>query len=265
MNDYMNRTNDAAVGTAAAESQHSASSAGSRRAPAGPPLPPLAIVVVALSMASIVLPTVIAGGATYPSPFGDGDAIVAYFREHELSVLITALLQFAASIPLVIFAAAATTRLTQLGVRAPGVSIGFAGGILASVSMAMSAGFSWALTRPELLEEPGIVRLLHDLAFFTGGPGFVVPLGLLIAGLAVPGLLAGLLPRWHAWAGLVLAGLAMVATLVVAIPELAVLLPIVRFPSFAWIVLCAFLLPLRRTDVARPVRTRSGASAESRS
>lgn len=43
----------------------------------------------------------------------------------------------------------------------------------------------------------------------------------------------------------------MIATLVVAFPELAVLLPIVRFPSFAWLVICAFLLPRRRSDVPR--------------
>jgi hypothetical protein len=62
----------------------------------------------------------------------------------------------------------------------------------------------------------------------------------------VPGLLAGLLPRWFAWAGLVIAALAMIATLTVAFPGLAILLPIVRFPSLAWIVMAAFLLPHRR-------------------
>lgn len=110
-------------------------------------------------MASIVLPTVLAGGATYPSPFGDGEAIVGYFREHSVAVLVAAFLQFGAAVPLATFAAAATTRLNQFGVRAPGVSIAFAGGILASAAMAASASFSWALTRPELLENPSIIRL----------------------------------------------------------------------------------------------------------
>jgi hypothetical protein len=112
--------------------------------------------------------------------------------------------------------------------------------------MALSALFTWTLTRPELLDHAELIRLMHDLAFITGGPGFVVPSGLLIAGIAVPGLLARLLPRWLAWSGLVLAALAFIATLTIAVPGLAVLLPIVRFPSLAWIIFAAYRLPLRR-------------------
>lgn len=220
-----------------------------RRIQPGPPLPPLAIAVVALFMASLVLPALLAGGVTYPSPFGDGDAIVSYFRDHQAAVLVTALLQFGAAVPLAIFAATASTRARQLGVTAPGPMIGFAGGLVASVAMTISACMTWALSRPEVLASPDLVRLVHDLAFIFGGPGFVVPFGLLIAGLAVPGLLAGLLPRWFAWAGLVLAGLAMLATLTVALPWLTPLLPIVRFPSLAWFVACAFLLPRTRASV----------------
>src|SRR5690606_34024500 len=111
-----------------------------------------------------------------------------------------------------------------------------------SAAMATSALFSWTLTRPEILEHVTLIRLLHDLAFITGGPGFVVPSGLLLAGVAVPALILGFLPRWLAWAGLVLAGLAMIATLAIAIPELSVLLAVVRFPALAWIVTVAFLL-----------------------
>lgn len=201
---------------------------------------------VAPSMASLVLPIVLGGGAVYPSPFASGEEIVSYFRDHSDQVLIASLLQFAASLPLAVFAAVVSVRLGRLGVQAPGPRIGFAGGIMAAVSLAMSAGFSWAVTRPEILAHDDLYRLLHDLAFVTGGAGFVVPLGLLLAGIAVPGLLARLLPRWHAWAGLVIAAVAMVATLSVALPGLSVLLPIARFPAFAWIVSAAFLLPRRR-------------------
>ncbi|WP_198165906.1 hypothetical protein [Agromyces laixinhei] len=222
-----------------------------RRPQAGPPLPPLAISVIALSMISIMLPMLLAGGANYPSPFGPEEEIVGWFRMHTPSAILTALLQFAASVPLAIYAAAVWSRLNRLGVRAPGPAIGFAGGILASAAMAVSAAFTWALTRPEMLEHPELIRLLHDLAFFAGGPAYVVPFGLLVAGIAVPGLLARLLPRWLAIVGLVLAGIAMIATLVVAIPELAILLPIARFPSLAWIVACAFLLPRSRAAANR--------------
>jgi hypothetical protein len=118
--------------------------------------------------------------------------------------------------------------------------------VLASAAMALSALFTWTLTRPEVLDHAELIRLMHDLAFITGGPGFVVPSGLLIAGIAVPGLVARLLPRWLAWAGLVLAALAFIATLTVALPGLSVLLPIVRFPSLAWIIFAAYHLPRRR-------------------
>jgi hypothetical protein len=222
-----------------------------RRLPAGPPLPPIAIATVALFMTSLILPIILAGGDTFPSPYSDEAAIVDYFRAHPGPVLITALLQFAASLPLGIFAATASVRLNHLGVRAPGPTIGLVGGVLASASMALSGLLTWTLARPEILDHAELIRLMHDLAFITGGPGFAVPMGLLIAGIAVPGLLARVLPRWLAWAGLVIAGLAMIATLTVAIPALSLLLPIVRFPALAWIVIAAFLLPRQRRSVAR--------------
>lgn len=217
----------------------------------GPPLPPTAIAVVALVMASLILPIVLSSGAVFPSPYSDEVSIVEYFRAHPNLVLVTALLQFAASVPLGIFAATASVRLNHLGVRVPGPAIGLLGGVLASSSMALSGLLTWTLTRPEILDHIELVRLMHNLAFITGGPGFVVPLGLLIAGIGVPGLIARLLPRWHAWAGLVIAGLAMIAIFTIAIPELSILLPIVRFPALAWIVIAAFLLPRQRRTSRR--------------
>lgn len=217
----------------------------------GPPLPPTAIAVVVLVMASLILPIVLSSGAVFPSPYSDEGSIVEYFRAHPNLVLVTALLQFAASVPLGIFAATASVRLNHLGVRVPGPTIGLLGGVLASSSMALSGLLTWTLTRPEILDHIELVRLMHNLAFITGGPGFVVPLGLLIAGIGVPGLIARLLPRWHAWAGLVIAGLAMIAIFTIAIPELSILLPIVRFPALAWIVIAAFLLPRQRRTSRR--------------
>ena len=225
-----------------------------RRLPAGPPLPPIAIAAVTLFVASLMVPIMLAGGDTFPSPYSAGAPIVDYFRTHPGPVQLMALLQFAAALPLGIFAATASVRLNNLGVRAPGPTIGLVGGVLASAAMALSGMLTWTLTRPETLEHAELVRLMHDLAFITGGPGFVVPTGLLIAGIAVPGLLARLLPGWIAWTGLVIAALAMVATLAVAIPELSILLPIVRFPALAWIVIAAFLLPRRRSTTRKEAR-----------
>jgi hypothetical protein len=224
------------------------------RRTAGPPLPPIAIATVALFMASLILPMILAAGDTYPSPYSDRGSIVDYFRAHPGPVLVTALLQFAASLPLGIFAATVSVRLNHLGVRAPGPTIGLIGGVLASASMALSGLLTWTLTRPEILEHTELIRLMHDLAFITGGPGFVVPTGLLLAGIAVPGLIARLLPAWFAWTGLVIAALAVIATLTVALPALSILLPVVRFPALAWIVTTAFLLPRHRPSTRKDTR-----------
>jgi hypothetical protein len=105
---------------------------------------------------------------------------------------------------------------------------------------------TWTLSRPEVAGHPESVRLVHDLAFVVGGPGTVVPLGLLLAGITVPALILRLLPRWLAWAGLVVAGIAMIATLAVAFPALAIAVPVARFPAMAWLIAVGFLLPRQR-------------------
>jgi hypothetical protein len=146
-------------------------------------------------MASLILPLVLAGGSAYRRRIPTATTIIGYFRSNPEPVLSTALLQFAASLRLAIYAPTTSVRLNRLGVRAPGATISLVGGVLASASMALSALLNWTLTRPELLETTASVRLVHDLAFITGGPGFIVPSGLLIAGIAVPGLITRLLTR----------------------------------------------------------------------
>jgi hypothetical protein len=216
------------------------------RTQGGPPLGVLAVVFTALFLAGIVLGVVFADGVAFPSPFGSATDILAYFRDHQLAVRISALLQFAAAIPLAIYAATANARLHQLGIRAPGATIALAGGLLAAAFMACSALVSWVLSRPEVADEPVLVRALQNLAFITGGPGHVVPLGILIAGISVPGLLARLLPRWLTIAGLVIAALAELTTFTLLVADASYLLPVARFTGLAWLVIAGFLLPLDR-------------------
>ncbi|TCO59741.1 DUF4386 domain-containing protein [Actinocrispum wychmicini] len=218
------------------------------RGQGGPPLGVLAVVFTALFVAGLVLSVVLAGGATFPSPFGPVADTLAYFRDHQSAVQVSALFQFAAAIPLAIYAATATARLHRLGVRAPGAFITLAGGLLAAAFLAGSGLVTWVLSRPEVAGEPALVRALQDLAFATGGPGHVVPLGLLVAGIAVPGMLARLLPRWLTVAGLVIAALAELATLTLLVSDAAFLLPIARFTGLAWLVIAGFLLPRTRKE-----------------
>ncbi|WP_260610046.1 hypothetical protein [Streptomyces sp. WAC06614] len=204
------------------------------------------MVLTALFLAGLVLSTVLADGAAFPSPFGATAGTAAYFRDHTDATRVSGALQFAASVPLALYAATASARLHRLGVRAPGATIALAGGALASAFLACSGLVTWVLSRPEVAERPELVRPLQYLAFGLGGPAHVVLLGLLVAGIAVPGLLAGLLPRALAVAGLAVAAVAELSTLVLLADGAALLLPVARFTALAWLIAAGFLLPRRR-------------------
>ena len=219
---------------------------GPRRAVGGPPLWLLAIVLTVLFVAGLAVSTAVAGGHTYPSPFSDASIIQGYFEQHHGAVLAIGFFQFGAAIPLAIHAATVSARLRHLGVQAPGATIAQVGGVLAAAFLALSGLISWVLSRPEVVADPGLVRGLHDLSFAAGGVGHVVPLGLLIAGVAVPGWLARLLPRWLAFAGLAIAAVAELSTLALLVPQLSVLLPTARFTALAWLVAVGFRLPRTR-------------------
>jgi hypothetical protein len=96
---------------------------------------------------------------------------------------------------------------------------------------------------------------VYYLVFLTGGTGHVVALGLLIAGIAVPSLILGLLPRPVAWTGLAIAVVAELTTLVLIWPALAVLLPVARFTGLIWLIVAGARLPLRRRRRNEAVHT----------
>ncbi|MFI7274457.1 hypothetical protein [Streptomyces sp. NPDC049879] len=234
-------------------------------APAAPPAPArtphepqhgphpgiLAVVATGLFLAGLLVPLALSGGSAFPSPFGDTAASLAHFREHAAPTRTGGALHFAASVPLAIYAATVSARLHRLGIRAPGATIALAGGLLASAALAASGLLAWVLGQSDVVEHPGVVPALHLLAFATGGAGHVVPLGLLVAGIAVPGLLAGLLPRRLAWAGLVLAALAELSVFSLLAEALSPLLPVARFGGLAWLIAAGFLLPRTRPRTRR--------------
>lgn len=202
-------------------------------------------IFAALFVASLVVSTLMAGRA-FPAPFGADSTIQAYFRGETDAVRVGAVLQFGAAVPLAILAAAAYARLQHLGIRVAGATIALAGGLIAAGFAMLSALLQWTLSRPAAISDPAVVRVLHDLAFLTGGPAYVVALGLLLAGIAVPALIVGLLPRWLAIAGLVLAGVAELSTLVLVNAGFGVLLPLARFGGMIWLIVAAAKLPLSR-------------------
>jgi hypothetical protein len=99
---------------------------------------------------------------------------------------------------------------------------------------------------------PSLVRAFQDLGYAAGGPGSVVFLGLLAAGVAVPALFAGLLPRPVVYLGLLFAFIAELSTLSVITDSLALLLPAARFPLLIWLVVAGFQLPATRKRSSAP-------------
>jgi hypothetical protein len=185
----------------------------------------------------------VALGGVMPLPYGPVAAVQAYVRAQPVAIHVIATGAFASSVPLAIYAAAVSDRLRQLGVTAPTATVALTGGILAAGSLGLTGLLGWTLSRPELSADTALVRAVYYLVFLVGGPGHIVALGLLVAGMAVPGAGQGLTPRTVAWFGLAIAALAESATLVLVWPRLGVILPIARVSALVWLVVAGALLP----------------------
>ena len=226
--------------------------AGARRPQqGGPPLAVLAAISFALLIGGLAIGVALNG--VPPSPFGQGTAVQGFFVSHPGAVQAAAVGVFGSSVPMAIYAATASARLRQLGVTAPGATIVLAGGVLAAGALGLAGLLLWTLSRPEVTSDQALARAVYDLVFLTGGPGHVVALGLLVAGMAVPGVVLDLLPKPLAWTGLVIAAIAELTTLVLIWPPLMVLLPVARIPGLVWLIAAGALIPVqrRRREVAR--------------
>jgi hypothetical protein len=230
------------AGTLSSSARGNAAGTRSRR-PTGPPLGVLAVVSLALALAGVAAAVV--AGRAFASPFAPTGQPLDYDR-HGIALRLSATLLFGSAVPLGIFAATAYTRLLRLGVHVPGPSIGFFGGVAASLMLMTAASAGWVLSHPEVGSDPAVTRALSLFAFLTGGVGYVVGLGLLVAGLAVPALVLRLTPRWLGWTGLAVAAVSEVSFLAMALPDLQLLLPVGRYAGLAWLVGIGFLLPTRR-------------------
>ncbi|MEO3830053.1 DUF4386 domain-containing protein [Actinomadura sp. B10D3] len=211
-----------------------------RRPQSGPP--PL---VPALSFTALTIAYVVANRAT-PRPDAAGAEVLRYAQEHGTAINAGSWLLMGSAIPLALLAAVLYRRLRALGITAPGSAITLAGGLLASVALVLSAMFLWTGGRLPADASPALARALADLAFLAGGPFYGAGFALLVAGLAVTGLLARLLPRPLTWIGLVLAVAGMVSTLTLVADAFMPLLPLIRFGGLIWLVAVVALLPRTR-------------------
>ncbi|GLY69631.1 DUF4386 domain-containing protein [Amycolatopsis taiwanensis] len=203
--------------------------------------------------------TVAAGviGAGGPRITASAADVAAYYTDHHTLAIGWGTIVFASAIPLAIWAAVVYRRLRQLGITAPGSAIGLAGGLLAAASLAVSGLAIWTAAQTSVASQPEVAAALNALAFATGGAGFVVPLGLMVAGVCVPSLFVRLLPKALAWFGLIVAVLSALATLTLLFEPLGPLLPIGRFGGgVIWLLAASALLPHsrrhRETAAARP-------------
>jgi hypothetical protein len=208
-----------------------------RPRPSGAPMLPPALAFAVLTVLGLVL-----GGAG-PRPTTSPADVAAYLAAHGTVATVLAAAVFASSIPLAVFSAVAYRRQRTLGITLPGPVIGLAGGLLAAAALALSGLVGWTAATSAGLADAALLRALTTLSFAAGGPGFVPPFALLIAGVAVPSLLAGLLPRWLAAAGIGVAALGMLSVFSLLTPVLYPLLPIGRFGGLLFILATAALLP----------------------
>lgn len=211
-----------------------------------PSLSMLGIVYLALFIASLAAPIIMTGAALFPTPYAPLAEIQAYYLHHADAARIGTFFQFASAIPLGLFTATVTSRLKFLGVNSAGESIALFGGFAASILLAVSALAGWTLSQPGVVEQTGALRAMQLLAFAAGGVGYVVPLGLLLAGVSVPCWFFRLLPRRLVWMGLIVALLAELSTLSLAAPQASLLLPLGRFSAFVWMIWVGFALPTSR-------------------
>ncbi|MGO9508607.1 MAG: hypothetical protein ACLPXZ_15125 [Mycobacterium sp.] len=190
----------------------------------------------------------VALGGMMPLPYGSATDIVAYVRTEPVAVQVMATAVFASSVALLIYVAAAATRLRRLGAAAPAVTVALTAGTLAAGALGLTALLGWTLSRPDITADAVLARAIYLLVFLVGGPGHIVALGLLVGGMALPSLTLRLMPRPLAWTGLAIAALAETATLVLAWPPLGVLLPIARVSALFWLVAAGASLPRVNLD-----------------
>ena len=211
---------------------------------AGPSLVALALVYLALFIASIVAGTTLRhGGPGYVNPCDTAEAVQAFFTRSPEATRAAAFFFFGSAIPLGIYAATVSSRLRFLGVRAAGTYIALFGGFAAAGTLLLSSLCAWVISVPEVYGSLPTVRAFYWLLFLLGGAAFAASLGLLIAGVAVTSMFARLLPKWLIWFGLVIAFAGELSTLSLIAYPATFLIPITRFGGFIWLIAAGAMLP----------------------
>jgi hypothetical protein len=94
------------------------------------------------------------------------------------------------------------------------------------LAVSASALVTWTMVRPGVAEDVSLTHALYFLGYAFGGPGYSVPLGLLMAGVSVPLLFMRTVPRWIPILGLVLAACGELSWLNLVLPGVVFLIPL---------------------------------------
>jgi hypothetical protein len=171
----------------------------------GPDLGIVATIFTILFLAGLYPVTMFGGTPYFPGPSESASVIVSFFQMRPSAVLLCAFFHFGTAIALGIFTATAVSQLRFVGARVAGVYIALFGGLATGVNMGTSASVLWVMARPGIAQDATPIQALYYLQYVFGGPGFSVPLGLLLAGVSIPSGFMKLLPKWLVLFGLVLA------------------------------------------------------------
>ena len=206
----------------------------------GPPLLMLALIYVAfMILGAIQL------GRAYRVPHDTAKEAIAYVTNFGWSIRFGSFCELSSAVLLGLFVAVTVSRLRFLGVRAAGELIALCGGVGATIMLMLSALCGWSVTRPGIASANGSVSLLQALGFAGGGPGFVVPLGLFVAGVSISAGLHKLIPRWLMWLGVLIAVACELASLTLVFWNAAYFIPMGRFLSVVWMIGVAATLPTK--------------------
>jgi hypothetical protein len=211
----------------------------------------LAVLYTVLFCAGLYPVTALYKQPYWPGPWEPASTIVPFFQQQGARVDLCLFLQFGAMVCLGLFTAAVVSRLHFLGSRAAGTYIALFGGFLVVADAFAGTMASWAMIHPSVAPYSGAVIALYYVAYGLGGPGFSIPMGLLIAGISITAAFMKVLPRWVIVFGLILAAAGELSWLhLVLFPKLLFLIPLTRFPGFIWLISVGFLLPKSRRPAA---------------
>jgi hypothetical protein len=218
--------------------------AGSGRAgihPNGAPLLPPVLAYGGLTILAVVVPLAMAGKGAWSSD----NALLDVYANHQGAVRMQSLLSISAAIPLAVLAAMFSDRIRQFGLRVPGRVIALSGGIAAATVLALAGALQVAMLGSHAHHDLALLQFGARLSATLGGTVFVAFAGLLIAGIAVTGLLGRILPRRLAQLGVVVALISELALLTTLTDALVPLLPVARFGGIAWLTAAAITIRAR--------------------